>query len=136
MIKHFLGAHSTEIMTIQDDPNADPECQLACGVCQAIDEGDDARLMSLLNIKKVGSSITPDQRSSIPRENQPPLCSVAKVEALLRFFYNLIGYQGYELTHERESEGIRYDASVKAHLVLSALLRVSAFDLKLHSVSW
>ena len=123
-------------MTLQDDPDADPDCQLVRGVCQAIDEGDDARLMSLLNIKKVGSSITPDQRSSIPKENQPPLCSIAKVEALLRFFYNLIGYQGYELTRERESEGIRYDTSVKAHLILSALLRLASFDSKLHSVSW
>lgn len=105
--------------------------KLALSVCEAIEQGDDAMLASLLDVTQavVGT-----------KAKQPPMPTTVedkpRVVALLRVFYNLLGQNFGPHGTLSEGEIMTYDLSVRAPLVLKALFRVSSMDLNMSSISW
>lgn len=108
---------------------------LASDVCVAIERGDNARLLSLLDMEIVdGRNSSTDRRPVATTHagyNDNLSCS-SKVIALLHIFYHLIGHNDCISENER----IVSDLCVGPHLLLKALLRISSFHMCLSSISW
>lgn len=116
----------TSHQTADDADNA----QLALDVCSAIEQGDDARLAALLNIYAEGTAISNERGG----EEKDRSSSSANAVTLLHNFYHLVGYAA-DNSFQSDREDRRYN-DVKTHLVLKALLRVSALDPSLCLISW
>eukprot|EP00804_Cyclotella_cryptica_P025553 CCRYP_002818-RA/>CCRYP_002818-RA protein AED:0.03 eAED:0.03 QI:163/1/1/1/0.5/0.33/3/886/2032 len=115
---------------------------LASRVCKAIEQGDDdANLASLLDInagrcrEHIG-----DRRGTRRESDADGSRGNTKSCRLASCFYNLLGKNCHHLatalSEEEEEENVTYDVSVRAHLVLKALFRVSIIDWNMCSISW
>mmetsp|Transcript_30283 Transcript_30283/g.64152 ORF Transcript_30283/g.64152 Transcript_30283/m.64152 type:complete len:269 (+) Transcript_30283:57-863(+) len=97
-------------------------CQLAHNVCEAMERGDTSELDSILNISMEGnaSPATSGTDDNSAASNQ-------KCHELLTVFYSLIGHDKCDIGE------LEIPLSVKAHLLLRALLRIR---FEKYSIPW